>query len=398
MKLSIVIPALNEEQSIRSIINRCFNAKPQILETSDIDDIEIIVVSDGSTDNTVKYARELENQGKIKLIVFEKNRGYGAAIKKGWEESDGDLLAFLDADGTCDPVFFSDLSNLITREKADIALGCRLNKNSRMPFIRRVGNKLFSMLLSFLATEKVKDTASGMRVVKREILNDLYPLPDGLHFTPAMSAKAVTNPEICIKEKDMTYNEREGESKLHVLKDGIRFLIIILKLSFMYRPQLLLLAIGTVVLLFSGILLIEPIGIYLNARIVFDTSIYRISVAYLGIIVSTVLFIGSYITEKIVRVALLKEHFRKTKRPLVSRFFESNYSWIFITAMLVTGMLLVSNSFIERFETGKTYEHWSRYLTMMLFCIVAFIMIGGKIIDYVLKLIIERKDYLMKKS
>jgi glycosyltransferase involved in cell wall biosynthesis len=398
MKLSIVIPALNEEQSIKNIINRCIEAKPRIIHSSDVSDVEIIVVSDGSTDNTVPYAREFEKQGKIKLIVFEKNKGYGAAIKKGWEESDGDLLAFIDADGTCDPNFFSDLSNLITKEKADIALGCRLNKNSRMPLIRRAGNTIFSILLSVLATEKVKDTASGMRIVRREILKDIYPLPDGLHFTPAMSAKAVTNPEICIKEIDMSYKERVGESKLHVLKDGIRFFSIIIKLAFMYRPQILLLAIGVLFSLLSFLLLIEPVSFYFSEKMVLDTSIYRISIAYLGIIIATILFICSYLSEKIVRVSLLREHFRKTKRPLASKLFESNYSWILIVILFLSGLLLISHSFIERIETGKTYEHWSRYLTMMFLCIMAFILMGGKIIDYVLKLIIERKDYLMKNS
>ena len=160
----------------------------------------------------------------IKLIEFKENKGYGAAIKKGWKDSNADLLSFLDADGTCDPLFFSELVNLITNENADISLGCRLNKNSQMPFTRKVGNKIFSIMLSFFASQKVKDTASGMRVVRSSILDEIYPLPDGLHFTPAMSAKAVTNPEIKILEKNMSYKEREGVSKLHILKDGLRFL------------------------------------------------------------------------------------------------------------------------------------------------------------------------------
>ena len=66
-----------------------------------------------------------------------------------------------------------------------------------------------------------------MRVVRSSILDEIYPLPDGLHFTPAMSAKAVTNPEIKILEKNMSYKEREGVSKLHILKDGLRFFKII---------------------------------------------------------------------------------------------------------------------------------------------------------------------------
>lgn len=397
MKLSVVIPALNEEQSIKSIITRCIDAIPNIIENSDIESIEIIVVSDGSTDNTVRFAREFEKEGLIELIVFEKNKGYGAAIKAGWGVARGNLLAFLDADGTCDPNFFADLSNIITKENADIALGSRLNKNSRMPLIRRIGNSLFSFMLSSLASQKVKDTASGMRVVRREILYDIYPLPDGLHFTPAMSAKAVANPEISIKEKDMTYNEREGESKLHVLKDGFRFFSIILKLTFMYRPQLLLMAAGIIFLALSLVLIFEPTVFYFSNTIVLDTSLYRIIIAYLGFITSVILFSSSYLTERIVRIALLKDHSKKSKKIFVSRFFESGYSWFGIILIVLIGLAMVSSSFMERILTGETYEHWSRYLTMMLFLIIAFILTGTKIIDYVLKLIIERKDYLVKK-
>ena len=113
-------------------------------------------------------------------------------------------------------------------------------------------------MLSFFASQKVKDTASGMRVVRRVILDEIYPLPDGLHFTPAMSAKAVSNPDLKILEKDMTYNEREGESKLNVIKDGIRFFNIILRLSFMYRPQVLLNSIGFLFGLMTLLLMIQP--------------------------------------------------------------------------------------------------------------------------------------------
>ena len=96
-----------------------------------------------------------------------------------------------------------------------------------MPFIRRLGNFIFANLLTFLSSNYVKDTASGMRVVRKSSLKKIYPLPDGLHFTPAMSARALLNAEIIIAEENMPYHEREGESKLSVTKDGIRFLKVI---------------------------------------------------------------------------------------------------------------------------------------------------------------------------
>src|ERR1700677_96029 len=166
MKLLIVIPALNEEQSIESIVKRSYEAKEHIIKNGHVTSVDIIVVSDGSTDNTVKIASSLSD--KTNLIVFEKNRGYGAAIKAGWESApDADLLGFIDADGTCEPLFFADLCNIAVSENADVVLGSRLNKNSEMPMIRRLGNTIFSVLLSLVSDQKVRDTASGMRVIRR---------------------------------------------------------------------------------------------------------------------------------------------------------------------------------------------------------------------------------------
>src|SRR5882724_6199595 len=122
MKLDIVIPALNEEDSIERIIQDCIKAADIIKNRSKVTDVGIIVVSDGSTDRTVSIAQKFVPQ--IQLVIFEKNRGYGAAIKEGWEKSDAELLGFIDADGTCNPLFFADLCNLIIEDGADIAVGC----------------------------------------------------------------------------------------------------------------------------------------------------------------------------------------------------------------------------------------------------------------------------------
>lgn len=98
----------------------------------------ITVVIDGSTDATVERAREYARD--IDIIVFEKNRGCGAAIMEAWSRSDAELLSFLDADGTCEPRFFADLCRNLMEQEADVILGCRLNANSQMSKVRRLGN------------------------------------------------------------------------------------------------------------------------------------------------------------------------------------------------------------------------------------------------------------------
>ena len=126
--LTIVIPALNEEEAIGGTISRCLAARESIRSAAGVSLIEIIVVSDGSTDRTAEIARSFTD---IKVIVFEHNRGYGAAIKEGWRQGSGDLLGFLDADGTCDPQFFGTMARAAISESADVVVGSRLGPDSQ---------------------------------------------------------------------------------------------------------------------------------------------------------------------------------------------------------------------------------------------------------------------------
>jgi len=392
MKLCIVIPALNEEDSIEKIIVRSLEAKEYIINNSDVTNVSVTVVSDGSTDKTVELAnKHIDN---IHLIVFPENKGYGAAIKQGWLESDADLLSFLDADGTCNPQFFADLANLVTKEKSDVALGCRLNKDSKMPLTRRFGNTLFSILLTYLASEKVKDTASGMRVVRRTILPELMPLPDGLHFTPAMSARALLSESIRIKEKDMPYEERDGESKLHIWKDGVRFLRVILETAILYRPNRLLSLTGSLFLLLGIALLIIPVVHYLQESVIEDWMIYRLIVSNLLGITSLLFFSASFITEKMVSLTVSKPITGASAKSWISKIYESKIIWAVPVLGTLLGLFLIGDSLIDRLLIGETYEHWSRYVAMSFFISVAFIILATKSIEHVLRLIGARLSYI----
>jgi len=162
--LTIVIPALNEEEAIAGTISKCLVARDQIAKVAGLAGVEVIVVSDGSTDRTAEIAQSFE---EVKVIVFEKNRGYGAAIKEGWRQGQGTLLSFLDADGTCDPTYLAEMCRIAVEDSADVVLGSRLGPESEMPRIRRLGNRIYAFLLGFLCGRQVTDTASGMRVVRR---------------------------------------------------------------------------------------------------------------------------------------------------------------------------------------------------------------------------------------
>ena len=273
MKLTVVIPAYNEEQAIASIIERSLAARDHIVANSPVEAVEVIVVSDGSTDGTVRIARQYDD---IKLVVFERNRGYGAAIKRGFEEGSGDLVGFLDADGTCDPNFFADLCQAVVDENAAIAIGSRMGPDSEMPRTRRIGNRIYATILSVLTNRVVHDTASGMRVIRRDALQRLYPLPDGLHFTPAMSARALLDEHLPLVERPMTYRERVGESKLHVIRDGIRFFQTIMEMTLFWRPARVFFSFALLFGLITVLFAAHPIEMWLAERHLEESMIYRL--------------------------------------------------------------------------------------------------------------------------
>jgi glycosyltransferase involved in cell wall biosynthesis len=395
MKLLIAIPALNEEESIDSIIQRSIEAREFICANSPATEVAITVVSDGSTDRTVERASRYTDN--INLIVFPQNKGYGAAIKEAWRQSDADLLGFLDADGTCEPKFFATLCKTAVAENADVVLGCRLNAASRMPLIRRVGNFIFATILSVFSSSRVRDTASGMRVVRRSSLDRLYPLPDGLHFTPAMSARAMLSEATSILEVDMPYHERAGESKLRVGKDGLRFLKVIMETAFLYRPSRPLGLLALVFLVFAALLMTPPLIYYVRNRSVAEWMIYRFLVSDLAGITACLCLCASYLTGRMASIALADESGGGTRR-WSARLFQAPWFWIVPIGFCLAGGSLVIKSLFDRITTGMTYEHWSRYVVMSFCFAVAIILSVTRIIDYVLNLVGSRLDYLKAHS
>jgi len=127
--LTIVIPALNEEEAIGDTLRRTREARAFICANSPVSDVDIVVVSDGSTDRTEEIAKTFDD---VTVLVFEKNRGYGAAIKCGFEHGRGDLVSFLDADGTCDPKTFAELCRVLEEQQVDLAPGSRMGADSEL--------------------------------------------------------------------------------------------------------------------------------------------------------------------------------------------------------------------------------------------------------------------------
>jgi glycosyltransferase involved in cell wall biosynthesis len=237
--LSVVIPALNEEDGIADIIERVLAVRPALAEAG-VDDLELIVVDDGSEDRTAEIAGGYDD---VRLISHEVNKGYGAAIKTGFRQARGELLSFLDADGTYPPEAYPALCKPAL-EGVQVVVGTRMaGTDSQMPLTRRIGNKIFVTLINLISNVQITDSASGQRVLRREVLHALYPLPDGLNFTPVMSTRAI-HENVKMVEVPITYAERAGRSKLSVVKDGWRFLRTILGTALAYNPVRILGGIG----------------------------------------------------------------------------------------------------------------------------------------------------------
>jgi len=238
--LSVVIPAYNEEDGIAQIIERVLPIRSSLSDVG-VDGLELIVVDDGSRDLTADIASQYP---EVLLLRHTVNQGYGAALKTGFGQACGDLLGFLDADGTYPPEHFANLCEVALRDDVDLVVGSRMSgAESEMPLVRRIGNLAFANLASLLGNQRVHDSASGMRVIRREALSRLYPLPDGLNFTPVMSIRAL-HEEIKWREVPIPYKERVGRSKLSVVRDGMRFLETILWTALCYNPVRILGGVG----------------------------------------------------------------------------------------------------------------------------------------------------------
>ena len=267
--LSVIIPAYNEEGGIEEIALRVLAVKDDLAQVG-IDRLELLVVDDGSKDRTAEIAGNING---VRLIRHTTNHGYGGALKTGFSKANGELIGFLDADGTYPPEYFPQLCQAALNG-SDLVIGSRMaGEASQMPLTRRVGNLFFASLLTIIGRQHVTDSASGMRVFKREILERIYPLPDGLNLTPVMSTRAI-HEGIKMTEIPIPYSERVGRSKLSVIHDGRIFLESMVWTVLTYNPvrifgliglagvaAALLIMLGLVIARLTGVTHLSPVAV-----------------------------------------------------------------------------------------------------------------------------------------
>ncbi len=376
--LSIIIPAFNEEEAIESTIRRCLDARGPICRQTPCRSVEVILISDGSTDRTEEIARQFEPD--LRVFAFPQNRGYGAAIKFGFEQARGSLVSFLDGDGTCDPLQFIPMIQNLLSTGADVCIGSRMGPHSEMPRIRRVGNWIFRTILNVLAGSKVSDTASGMRVIRRDSLDRLYPLPDGLHFTPAMTCRAIFDPELRIEEIEMSYKERVGRSKLSVIKDGVRFLYTIGEIALLYQPLKFFGAGGLLLLLLAVAYGLGPVLHYLRFQNVPEDRIYRLLAVITFAVGGLMLISVGLLANRV--VAFIHGFYRPQGR----RFLTGRFAVVAIFC-IVAGVMINVKPLFQYIAERQIHEHWTRVALgavlvlsgMQVFCYAVLEMILDKL-------------------
>lgn len=233
MLVSIVLPAKNESAAIGKTI-----AQIQQLRLAH----EIIVVNDGSTDNTL----EMAEQAGAKVINHPYSKGNGAAIKTGARTVTGDIIIFMDADGQHDP---QDIPRLLEKinQGYDLVVGAR-QKGSQASVGRGIANSLYNSLATYMTEQKVEDLTSGFRVVRADKFREfLYLLPNGFSY-PTTSTMAFFRAGYSVTYVPIHAAKRIGKSHIQPLKDGVRFFLIIFKIATLFSPLKMFLPIA--VLLF----------------------------------------------------------------------------------------------------------------------------------------------------
>ena len=220
-RLTVVIPAKNEAAALVELLPRVRSVLP---------DAEIIVVDDGSSDDTKGVCA---NAGVI-CLSSPYSMGNGAAIKRGARAASGEILAFMDGDGQHDP---ADVLRLLARldQGFDMVVGAR-DWGSQAGVGRGLANTLYNWLATRMTGHVVEDLTSGFRVVRAARFREfLHLLPNGFSY-PTTSTMAFFRSAYGVAYEPIKAAQRVGKSHIRPLKDGVRFLLIIFKIATLYSP------------------------------------------------------------------------------------------------------------------------------------------------------------------
>lgn len=279
--LTVIIPVYNEGAGLRKTISTLcdYNIKNRL-------NWEIIAIDDGSNDDSAEILKEMSG---IRVLTHPYNKGYGASIKSGIRAAATDLLAFYDADGQHNP---ADLLALLKNMgEYDLLVG-RRGKDSFQDWIRKPGKWILAKLANFLTGRKIPDLNSGLRVVKRDIINKLFHLfPDSFSFSTT-STIAFMNMGYNVGYFPIKVNKRIGKSTIKQLKHGSSTILLMLRLIVLFNPlkvfipvSFYLLVLGVLYEVIFGIVFIPGIKIIPGALLLILSGIL---VFFFGLVVDQI--------------------------------------------------------------------------------------------------------------
>lgn len=239
--ISVIIPAFNEGAVIGNVVQQICAVVNKLDKNH-----EIIVIDDGSADDTAQNARDAG------AIVFQHpyNIGNGASVKTGIRHARGKILVTLDGDGQHDP---NDIPRLVERIGTyDMVVGSR-NRESDTAAHRDVANMIFNSLASYVSERKIEDLTSGFRAVKAHIARQfVYLLPNKFSY-PSTITLSVVRAGYSLGYESIKFagRDRKTKSKIKPLQDGLRFLMIILKIAVFYAPLKIFVPLSIIIFLFG---------------------------------------------------------------------------------------------------------------------------------------------------
>ncbi|HEY8684323.1 MAG TPA: glycosyltransferase family 2 protein [Chloroflexota bacterium] len=223
MKLSVVVPTYNEERTIMNVIDAVSQVDLAAALGKKVE-LEIIVVDDGSTDGTRRMLDSLDSRPDIRVIVHERNRGKGAAVRTGFAHVTGDIVIIQDADMEYDPTEFPRLLEPIVNGHADVVYGSRLSGGRPQRvylFWHMVGNRMLTLLTNVLFNSTLTDMETGYKVFKREVVDNFRLRENDFRIEPEMTAQVLRNTKLRVYEMPVSYYGRTyEEGKKITWKDG----------------------------------------------------------------------------------------------------------------------------------------------------------------------------------